>query len=112
MVVYPRYTSEKAVWKTGRNSSGRELPLRSLKKEYVAGRENRTCTCIILADELHQDVADQRLPVFGGQPLLQRVPEEQVSLQQLLHELQIRLTGSHTHTQKNSVMSRITHSFK
>lgn len=56
-----------------------------------------------MADELHQDVTDQRLPVFGRQSLLQCVPEEQVSLQQLLYKLQIRLTGSqhtHTHTQQ------------
>lgn len=47
-----------------------------------------------MADELHQDVSDQRLPVFGRQPLLQGVSEEEVSLQQLLHKLQIRLTAA------------------
>lgn len=56
--------------------------------------EKLTCTCIVLADESHQDVPDQRLPVLGSQSLLQGVPEQQVSLQQLLHELQVRLAGS------------------
>lgn len=49
-------------------------------------------THIVLSDELHQDVSHQRLPVFRRQPLLQGVPEEEVSLQELLHKLHVRLT--------------------
>lgn len=32
--------------------------------------------------------------MLGGEALLQGVPEEEVSLQKLLHELHVRLTGA------------------
>lgn len=50
------------------------------------------CTHVVLSDELHQDVSHQGFPVCSRESLLQRVPERQMSLQQLLHKLHQRLT--------------------
>lgn len=104
VVVYPRYMSEKAVWKT-QDQSSRELRWCSEKQTKILKKDQETH--VVLSDELHQDVSDQRLPVFSRQSLLQGVSEEQMSLQQLLHKLQIRLTGSQTQRRKLRAKRRL-----
>lgn len=70
---------------SGQTSSDHRELLAVPASQEQTGRPQRN-THIVLTNQLHQDVSQQRFPVFSKETLLQAVSEENVALQQLLHK--------------------------